>query len=560
MLRPTLEQLRGSVPDNLGDPTLISWLLAWAGHAMTTDPTTYYDAPNFWPAPDTLTYADALLPLAAAFGPVYAVTGNWALALNATIVALFMTNLLASYSLVRWLTGSTGVAVVSGLGFGFTTYFMSHLGNTQLLAAAGLPLGLLLLLKVLAQGRTRDALVLGVLTATITLAAAYYAVVWAVMASTVALGWLAVRRRATGAAPFRALLLAAVAAAVCTLPLVAPYLALQSDPAFTRALEPRGGVEIADLLTPAAGSLLYADQAIRPAARGHEFRFFPGLVLSALALVGAAALFGGGARQRDGRAAPTAEVAAERVPRDGLDADRQLGTVLVTAAGGACLLLALGPTVMGHVAPFQLLYERVPGFSGVRVPARLAVGALLAGAVLAGAGLSTLIRRLPPGLQWGTVAVLSVVVLAELARTNTWAPLPADSRTLDVYRALDERPPGAAVELPMVDPAADGAQYPYVEAPRQLYSSLDWHPRVNGYSGYVRPGYSQDVTVLNTFPSPAALRRLRELRVRYVVLHGGEQTSLAELGTAQLQAVVAALPSSAAVSREGVDVLVDLAP
>lgn len=549
MLRPTVEQLRTAVPDNLGDPTLIAWLLSWVGQAFTSDPTSYYDAPNFWPAADTLTYSDSLLPLAVVFTPVYALTENWALALNATVVGLFMSNLLASYSLVRWLTGSTGGAVVSALGFGFTTYFMSHLGNVQLLAAAGLPLGLLLLLKVLVHGRLRHAVAVGVLTCLIVLAAAYYAVVWAAMATTVAVGWVAVRRGSTGSRQLRAIVVAGVVAGVCTLPLVLPYLATQSDPAFARGLEPRSSLEVADLLTPASGSLLYGEQATRAAARGHEYRFFPGLLTAGFAVVGVAAL------RRRTPGAVTSRGGVLEQPRD-----RRLGMHLVLAAGLVCVLCSLGPTFMGHIAPFRVLYELAPGFSGVRVPARLAVGGLVAGALLVCLGVQLLTERLRPRWQWSAVAAASVVVLAELARTNTWATLPADPATLGVYEALSERPAGPAVELPMVDPSTNGPDYPYVESPRQLYASLDWHPRVNGYSGYVRPGYVADVQIINTFPSEAALSRLRELQVRYVVVHGAPASSLDAMSPEQLSAILRGLPASARAVVTGPDVLVDLAP
>ena len=66
--------------------------------------------------------------------------------------------------------------------------------------------------------------------------------------------------------------------------------------------------------------------------------------------------------------------------------------------------------------------------------------------------------------------------------------------------------------------SADGAAWPYTEAPRLFVSLGDWNQRVNGYSGFTPPGYDGDVPVLNEFPGPAAMQRLDELGVRYVVL------------------------------------------
>lgn len=553
MLRPSKEQLTGAVPDNLGDPTLVAWLAAWGAHAVKTDPAGYFSAPNFWPAPNTLAYADALLPLSAVFGPVHAVTGNWAIALNATVLALLLTNALGMYALARWLTGSTAAAVFAGLGFTFSTYFLSHLGNIQMLAAAGLPLGFLLLGKVLAHGRLKDAVGAGLLTTVTVLAAAYYGALWALMAAVMVTGWLLARRAALTRQTLGGVALAGAVALGTTLPFAVPYLELQSDPAFSRPLIERGGVEAADLVTPAAGSWLYADQSQRPAARGHEYRFFPGLVLCAAAVAGTVVL----RRQSREQAAPEPPAVDVR-SRDLLTPrDARLVTRLIVVAAGAAFTFSLGPNILGHPAPFAVLHAAVPGFSGVRVPARFFAGALVGIALLGAFGLRRGLRRLGPRARLPVTAAACALVLLELVRTNTWAPLPQDDVTLAAYRELAQRPDGAVVELPMADPATDPA-YPYVEAPRQLHASVDWHPRVNGYSGYVRPRYLEDVQVLNTFPSAAALERLRALRVRYVLIHGGQGTTTSTYSPDAVRDMLAALGPEASSSLHGQDVLVDL--
>jgi hypothetical protein len=69
----------------------------------------------------------------------------------------------------------------------------------------------------------------------------------------------------------------------------------------------------------------------------------------------------------------------------------------------------------------------------------------------------------------------------------------------------------------------------YVEAPRMLASTIDWHPRVNGYSGFTPANYSETVTLLNSLssgrPDPAALALLRRIGVRYVVIRTSPLTA-----------------------------------
>lgn len=554
MLRPSWAEFTGSLPENLGDPTLIAWLAAWGGHSVMTDPTSYFDAPNFWPAENTLAYSDSLLPLSVVFSPIWALTGNWAVALNMTVFAMFMTNALAMYSLARWLSGSTAGAVFAGLGFTFSTYFMSHLANLQMLAAAGLPLGFLLLGKVLAHGRLRHAVAAGVVTTATVLAAAYYGALWALIATTMVAGWLLIRRRTVSRRTLRGLAVAAAVAGALTLPFALPYLDLQSDATFARPVLDRGGLEAGDLVTPAIDSALYAEQSVRPSARGHEFRFFPGLLFSAAAIAGTTAV------RRRARAADGTSAPAGHTPlRDGMveQQEARVLTQLIVAAGGLSFLCALGPEVLGHPGPFRLLFEVVPGFSGIRLPARFFAGALVAFAVLSAFGAARALDRLPFAARPAVILGACTIVLLEMLRANSWAPLPQDAETLAAYRALAQRPAGAAVELPMVEPFVN-PEYPYLEATRQLYSSLDWHPRVNGYSGYFRPGYQEDSRLLNTFPSEAALERLATLRVRYVLIHGGSARSLSEFSQGDVDAMLPALPPGAIWSRHGADVLIDL--
>jgi hypothetical protein len=117
------------------------------------------------------------------------------------------------------------------------------------------------------------------------------------------------------------------------------------------------------------------------------------------------------------------------------------------------------------------------------------------------------------------VTVACAILLAELAAPVRWQALRHDRATLAVYHELNNRPPGAVVELPMGDHNSPTGAWELTEAPRMLFSTIDWHPRVNGYSGLAPASYARDSGILNTFPSDAAMRKLRALRVKYVVWH-----------------------------------------
>ena len=77
---------------------------------------------------------------------------------------------------------------------------------------------------------------------------------------------------------------------------------------------------------------------------------------------------------------------------------------------------------------------------------------------------------------------------------------------------------------------------PAVEAPRMVLSSADWRPRVNGYTGFVPPGYGEAVELMNSLAttpqaSPQVVDLLARLRVRYLVV----RTAPVTVGLADLQ-------------------------
>jgi hypothetical protein len=95
------------------------------------------------------------------------------------------------------------------------------------------------------------------------------------------------------------------------------------------------------------------------------------------------------------------------------------------------------------------------------------------------------------------------------------------------------------------------------EAPRQVYLTLDWNPRFNGYSGFVTPDYFESMTFLNRFPDPCAIYQARKLGIRWIVLHTGVINRQPQYEPLTTGLMVAALPSDA-VTRAGNAYLIDV--
>jgi len=163
--------------------------------------------------------------------------------------------------------------------------------------------------------------------------------------------------------------------------------------------------------------------------------------------------------------------------------------------------LSLGPSAhtLGRpvdvFAPYALLLDHVPGYDGMRVPARFGMVVALALSVLGGFGAAALDRGRAGGL------VLSVVAAAFLVEANG-LPFLTNGVTETAEFAL----PPSRVHRPARAPAiyqevAHGpAELVLLELPintpdydlrAMYYSTVHWRPLVNGYSGFFPPYYSR---------------------------------------------------------------------
>jgi hypothetical protein len=548
-LRPTPDHLTHTLT-NLGDPSIYGWSLSWSSHVLASHPTTVFQAPIFWPHPDTLAYTDSLLVLSLPFALVRALGGSWALAVNLITIGILLFSLGATYALFRRLIGRTDAAVFGAIAFTYSSYSFGHIGHVHLLLLGQFSLGFLLTFRLFRRPRLREGLGLGLLNVTVCAGSLYYALAWALCLGTAVGIWLIATRVRPGRR-FWLAMLTMVAVSLLAFPILIPYARLSAD----RPLMPAWSIKASDAITVARGSYLYPGLDNRASARPlrTEHSFFPGFSTAGLALVGIVVLVRV-RRKRPGyqRGEPGDE------PTSSGARFRRLELWIVLAAAAVNMIIAIGPVVRGHTMPFTWLHSHVPAFGGIRATARFAVPALLAVSVLAALGYAALARRLRPRTATVVAVILSAFLVLELAGPLTHVRVPEDAPTLAVYRALHRRSPGATAELPMENPTVDGQAWSYVEAVRMLYATLDWHPRVNGQSGGWPDDYIKNVVDINQYPGPVGVAATRRLHVRYLILHTGHTAGFPQYTRAQVREILGRLPSNARARRYGNAWLIDL--
>jgi hypothetical protein len=470
------------------DPYLSMWRLGWFGHAARVAPTTLYDANIFYPDRLTLAYTDATLLEGALAAPLLWAGLSPVLVYNILLLGGIALSGLGMFILARHLTGSTGSALFAAAFFTLLPYRVEHFMHLELQWMVWIPLALWAAHRAVDEGSWRYGGLCGLFVGLQTLSCVYYGAFLAMIA--VLLGTLLIMTRGgTGetsgtrrAPPWRALTalgIGSVVAASLAVVYAHPYLEN------ARTLGPR---EISEVKRYSAEFLSYLTAPRQNWAwgwtadrfDGDELHITPGVVTLVLALVGVA-----GKRSRD--------------------------TWIYLGLCGAAVELSLG--MNGRVYPW--LWSHVTAFQSLRAIARFSVLAFCPLAVLAGFGVAHLQRQFtsPRTREW--VAATAIMFLTLECGSLPMSLEKVPSSVPPVYRVLSRLPPGAVAEFPMAEPG----WMPGFDPRYQYWSMAHWHPLINGYSGYVSNRYVDMLRTMGQFPDRRAMAKLRELNVRYVLVH-----------------------------------------
>jgi len=539
--------LATAFPGDLGDPPSQAWVLAWDVHALMAHGVglaRLYQGNIFYPFHDVLAYQDTLLGVLPFAAPILLLTGNPVLAYNVLFLGSFVLCAWGAYLLAVLLTRDVRAAFLAGLVYGFSPYRMVHLYHLNLLCGMWIPLALVCWERVRRGGRgdTRYWVGVGLCVVLQALSALYYA---AFLSVALALLFL-IQLRRSPRARVRPLLLGAVTTAACCAlalaPFVAPYIRVERQLGGSRGL---GQVvyfaaDLRDFLHSVDLSVLYGWSGHALGVRPTDALqyLWPGATALALALWGLKSRWS----MVDGRWSMAAvrwkarSTGARHVSGDdhrpsAIDHRPSSYALLLAASAVLCLgpFLKVWGVRTALPLPYLLLYP-LPGFAGLRDPARFGAIYTLALAVLAAYGMAALLRALPGrnAIDWErrlasrrrgllVATLLCLAVLAESwIRPLPVMPVPVGAAVPPVYHWLAARPFAPVLELPI---GLDNKTVWAEQAQMMLFATYHWRPIVNGTGGFAPPGYVRDAATYMSFPSPAALRLLRARGVRYVIVH-----------------------------------------
>ena len=503
---PLVAHLPNSTPSTYQDSRHIVWLLSWDAHVLAHEPTHLFEAPNFWPEPDTLTYTDHIMGLGIFAAPVIWATGNPYLAHNLLFIGSIAFAGWAAFLLAFDITGSRRAALVGGAVFAFAPYWFGpiiNLSHLQTIAVGWMPLAIYALRRWLRSGRLGPLVGLSAAFVMGTLTSWYECVLLLVGLVVFALFHLRMAREVRVRRLIAQGLVAAVAVGLVLAPFTLPYRRTQDRlPGYTRSLEDSRlfSARPSSFLAAPPTNVLYggATAGARAQQTSLESDLFPGITTALLALLGLISAW----RSQHRRA---------------------LFALFGLCAVGVVLSFGGGSSGIRRYLPWSFLFEHVIFFRGLRAAARTHVLTLIGLSGLAAFGSRMVLGWLPrrSWLRNGcTVALVALVALEGAAvPISLGVPVRPDS----VHRALATRV-GAILELPTgfripgrVPPAWSRSRIYDVDY--MLMNTADWLPLVNGFSSFEPPSYASFMEAMAKLPDRRSLALLRSEGVRTVVIH-----------------------------------------
>jgi hypothetical protein len=569
---PLLFHLSDAVPNDIGDPLLNTWILAWDSHALLNDPFNLFNANIFYPLPNTLAYSEHLFSTALLALPIQVSSGEPILAYNLSLLSSFPLAAFGMYLLALHWTRRRSAAFIAGLIFGFAPYRFAAIAHLQLLTFQWLPFILLLVDKIIAAverparagatiertARLQLYLALLIFLLLQILASWYLALYSGLILGLYFLSLLLSHRlKAASLALLTSIFLISI---FLSLAFILPYLSLLDELGQARPLALALSLAAAatDFLAAAPFNSLFGPLTASFRTRpnfSEENTLFLGFIAPLLALVALLTLLNHAFKRLIPSHTPSY---TPQTRHYGLRFTPST-PILLTLVTVLFLSLTLTlPTLYGWLATL------IPATTIIRVPSRWLIPGLFALAGLAAFGYAMINEQLamnneqvksknkpaPTNHKFhpsyithytlhftfyvlhttrhasGTIVLLTCASLLMLETLSIPLPLAQveNRATLKpVYSWLAEEnrsTPLALLELPLH--SAPAPEYPEV---KRLYaSSLAWWRLVNGYSGYTPPRQTQLAQALAAFPGEPAISTLTPLSPLplYILVHPGE--------------------------------------
>lgn len=578
MTLPLSFHLKSIIPSDLGDPLYSVWVLDWEIHSLKSGFKDFWNGNIFYPHRRTLLYADYYPGLVLLAFPLLTLTNHLILTYNLLFLLSFILSALAMYLLMRHLCRSSTAAFIAGLVFAFCPYRMAHISHLELLFSPWIPLSFLFLLRFFDNPSFANLAGIGLFYVLQALSCAYYGVYSSLFIG-LFIFYFSYKKGFIWQKDFwfKVALLAVIVFSIL-FPLFYPYIPAHSELDLHRLLPEAEhySVQFQHFLQAPPWNNVWGRRLAGPSSP--EWQRYPGVVallLSIFWLVGRVGerqkelrvektrlffwwdtltgfyllglvhvAYSGGFTLRWGEtkilsvhrlANPLLILCISLILRFWLGwrrskklQPREISTFSLAPrfflfSCAFALLLALGPTIRLLdkpilTGPYYFFYQWIPVFRGLRAPSRFFLFVMISLALFSGWAMEKILKKQKTRFMKRAIPVLvsSLILVDYASLPMPTAKLPWAKKFPSIYSHIQQLPPQTVLlELPMPVEQLERGR----EALPMFYSTFHRKKLVNGYSGYVPPGYAIIYEAMEDFPSSECFRLLEDLGVDYVLLH-----------------------------------------
>lgn len=509
---PLIFNLEDSVL-GLGDELLITWIINWDIYAFAHFPLKIFDANIFYPYHNSLSFSDAFFTSAAiAFLPVK-IFKEPAIAYNVNLLFSFSTLGFFTYLLVYYFTKNNYSSIISGTLFAFSTYTLEKTVHLQLLSVQWIPLTLLFFFRFINEKKYRY-LIFSCIFFVIQVYNSFLPGYFLIVSFMCLLLILYIKKYYDIKLLINKNTLVIISLSLLViLPIAMPYLKTSSDFNYVRDI--RESIHTAnrpEYFLYAYGKTRLKDLLIEIFYKNNKGPYFyDGYLGFAFIVLSIFAIF-------------YRIINRKKYSNSYFDSFLFIGIF--------SFVLSLGPVFQwgGRVIkdpfmiplPYAIFYYILPGFKGFRNSGRWEMLMMFAFSVMIGLFLAKLYKNKPLLIKVFMTLAICFLVFAEFTFPLKIEKIPKLYQFPPVYSYINTLPSNAAIiELPIYN--WNMQPYSGIELKREYFSTVHFRPMVNGGSGFSPIDWqNQTYKFMLEFPSEQTIKRLKDIRVKYLIFHKKE--------------------------------------
>lgn len=503
----------GDYSTGIGDELLIAWIHSWVVHALFTNPLSIFNANIYYPYQNSLAYSDLFITGSLLTAPFVYLIGQPIAANNITLISSILFLGFTIYLLSLQVSKNYLSSLLAGILVVFSPVTLSYAVQIQMIEIYWVPLSILFYLLYLKNKKTKYFILFlasFLLQFYNSFLPAYFIIFSVVIIS--------IFNHFENREKFRIYLsrknlVLILLTFLLMIPLMIPYFQVSTQFHYTRDL--RDTIHFAlqpeDLLYPGENTRLASslirliptnqfsqNNEFKPGYLGFIFSFLLVLVISFLIIK---------------RKKPTFY-------------DKSF--ISIATIG---IVLSLGPflhlgrhTIHFPVPiplPYLLFYYILPGFQGFRNSQRWEMLFVIAIAILISLIFSNILKNISFKKQLIIYGILFLGIIVEFL-PFTFVSIPQKKDFPKIYSWMAGTQADSKF---IIIPAYTWSMQPNVgnELYREYFSTSDFRPMVNGYSGFSPPPWQNFISTLHeNFPNKTSVNLLQSIGIQYVIIDNGQ--------------------------------------